>query len=170
MMIEQKDENLNELLMRFYDRCEAEQIGDEIRDADQMLDSFVAPEPDLAGIKSTLASRLGQKSRAKVLYRAVAIAAAVVIIAAGLNIYIQQNAGIETGPTVATMPTQPWQSIASAQSDADMAVFSAEAEEIEEELIALELAESDNGNGEIAGLIEDMEAELIEIETVFWEG
>ena len=103
-------------------------------------------------------------------YKIAALAAAVVIIAlAGTRISLN-NTAIQDDIVYVDKSTEIWDAEGFSENDADLALFSAEIENIEMSILTLRLDETENGNGHITDYIDDLETQLIEIETVFWKG
>jgi len=66
------------------------------------------------------------------------------------------------------IPTAIWESDDITAADADLAIFTTEIEQIEDELMSLQLGE-DDGNGDSS--VSELEMELIEINNSdFWKG
>ena len=167
-------ENLKELFEKFLDAEQAESCAEEVQKAEQILREHPAPEPDdmlIANIKAEIAMRLpaGRTYVFKqIAYKVVGIAAAVIILTAiGLRLFDKGNG--EPGPVVyaSIIPTAIWESDDIAAVDANLAIFTVEIEQIENELLALRLGE-DDGNGDRS--VTELEMELIQINSDFWKG
>ena len=183
-MKSQNEENLKELFERFLDSGEAEQIKEDICEGERILRKQPAPEPDgelIANIKAEIArTLLRRRANAfkRIAYKAAAVAAAVVILAA-ISVKLFESRPSATGrdekdngeferPAYALMiPAAIWESDDIATDDADLAILTAEIEQIEGELLALQLDEN-SGNGHID--LAELEMELIEINSDFWKG
>ncbi len=172
------DENLKELFEKFIDAEQAEKYAEDVQKAEQILREHPAPEPDamlIANIKAEIAMRLpaGRTRRTgvfkQIAYKTVSVAAAVIFLTAiGLRLF--DKSGVEpNGVQYATIiPTAIWESDDIAAADANLAIFTVEIEQIENELLALQLGE-DDGNGDRS--ITELEMELIEINNSdFWKG
>ena len=82
-----KEENLTELFAKFVDSEQADQLSAEVIAADQIIDSFTAPEPDaeiLSARNSNVARELNARRSRQMLYRRGA--AAVFLIVASLPV------------------------------------------------------------------------------------
>ncbi len=167
-------ENLKELFEKFLDAEQAESCAEDVQKAEQILREHPAPEPDdmlIANIKAEIAMRLpaGRTYVFKqIAYKVVGIAAAVIILTAiGLRLFEKGND--EPGPVVyaSIIPTAIWESDDIAAVDANLAIFTVEIEQIENELLALRLGE-DDGNGDRS--VTELEMELIQINSDFWKG
>lgn len=171
------NENLEELLAKFYDAAEAKQAAQEIREAEQILRASPAAGPSealIADIKSQIAMRLAQRrasARRLVLAKAVAVAAVFVILAlVAVRFFNQsQSRPMERGhsPVLAMISQEVWESSDIAADDPDLATLSAQIEEVARNLLSVRLDENGDGNGEA---VVDIEVKLIEIESNFWKG
>lgn len=169
------NENLEELLAKFYDAAEAKQAAQEIREAEQILRASAAAGPSealIADIKSQIARRLAQQrasARRLVFAKAVAVAAVFVILALVAVRFFNQSRPIERGhgPILAMISQEVWESSDIAADDPDLATLSAQIEEVARNLLSVRLDENGNGNGEA---VVDIEVKLIEIESNFWKG
>ena len=162
-MNHQNQENLKDLFERFAGPQEAEQAADDIRRGDQILRQHPAPEPGrelLAEIKTQVRSSLQSTKTATLprLAHRIAAVAAVLLIGALITISL-----FEREPAPAPPATIPWD----VAQDRDLAAFSAEIEQIESDLLALQLGENGtNGHLELT----ELEMELMEIDADFWKG
>ena len=172
----QNNENLEELLAKFYDAAEAKQAAQEIREAEQILRASPAAEPSealIADIKSQIAMRLAQQrasARRLVFAKAVAVAAVFVILASVAVRLFNQSRPMERGhsPVLAMISQEVWESGDIAADDPDLATLSAQIEEVARNLLSVRLDENGDGNGE--AVVVDIEVKLIEIESEFWKG
>ncbi|MFH1882927.1 MAG: hypothetical protein ABIL62_09485 [Planctomycetota bacterium] len=174
-MNDENQENLKELFEKFLDAEQAESCAEDVQKAEEILREHPAPEPDamlIANIKAEIAMRLPAK-RAYVFkhiaYKVACAAAAVIFITAiGLRLF--NKGGVEpNGVQYATIiPTAIWESDDIATADVDLAIFTTEIEQIEDEMLTLQSGE-DEGNGD--STITELEMELIEINNSdFWKG
>lgn len=169
------NENLEELLAKFYDAAEAKQAAQEIREAEQILRTSAAAGPSealIADIKSQIARRLAQQrasARRLVFAKAVAVAAVFVILALVAVRFFNQSRPMERGhsPVLAMISQEVWESSDIAADDPDLATLSAQIEEVARNLLSVRLDENGDGNGEA---VVDIEVKLIEIESEFWKG
>ena len=168
-------ENLRELFEKFFDAEQAENCVEDIRKVEQIFREHPAPEPDdmlIANIKAEIAMRL-QAARAhhirRIIYEVVG-AAAVILFVAAIGLQLFQKAPpppIEVFNNASLIPTAIWIGHDIAADDEDLAVFTAQIEQIEDEVMALQSGE-DTGNGD--STITELEMELIEINSDFWKG
>lgn len=162
-------DNLRELLERFMGPTEAESAAQDIRDADETLRAYPAPEPraeTIVGIKLQIATKLSSRRKTvHLLRRALGAAAAVVILA----ILALLSRAPQTGPAIshaALIPTTIWESDDISSDDMQIAYFAAEIRHIEAQVHALEAGHGpDNG----AATLHEIETELMEINTEFWK-
>ncbi len=166
-------ENLRELFEKFFDAEQAESCVEDIQKAEQILREHPAPEPDdmlIANIKAEIAMRL-QAARAhrfrRIIYGAVGTAAAILLVA---SVYLQlfQKDAPQNGDYHASLiSTAMWEGDDVTVDDEDLAVFTAQIEQIENEVRTLQSGE-DTGNGD--STLTELEMELIEINSDFWKG
>ncbi len=174
-MNSQNEENLKELFERFADAEQAEKHVEDVQKAEQILREYPAPEPDdmlIANIKAEIAMRLPARRadvvRRRMVYKVAAVAAAVVILAAvSLRLFEKGDVEPQRVAYASLIPRAIWESDDIATDDVDLAIFTAEAEQIENEVRTLQFGE-DGSNGERA--VSELEMELIEIEGDFWKG
>jgi len=169
------DENLKELFEKFLDAEQAQKYVEDVQKAEEILRENPAPEPDdmlIANIKAEIAMRLPARRTGvfkQIAYKSVSVAAAVIFLTAiGLRLF--EKDGSESRPVqhASIIPTAIWESDDIAAADADLAIFTIEIEQIEDELMSLQLGE-DDGNGD--STITELEMELIEINSSdFWKG
>jgi hypothetical protein len=171
-MNSRNDENLKELFERFLSAEQAESSVEDIQKGEQILREHPAPEPDnmlIANIKAEIAMRLPAKRTnvfTKIAYRAAYAAAAILIISAiSLSLF---DTPLETDRVqyASIMPTAIWESDDIATDDADLAIFTIEIEQIEDELRSLQFGE-DISNGDSS--LSEMEMELVAINNDFWK-
>lgn len=173
-MNSQNDENLNGLFGRFLDAEQADKSVEDVRRGEQILREHPVSEPDdefIAEIKSEVAGALLHRRKVCALKRLVcrtaAVAAAVIILAAiGVKLF-ERDTGPARSVTAEGLPKAVWESGDIAAEDDDLAVLTAEIEQLADELLAVQLGEDGgNGNKDIA----ELEAEFIEISSDFWKG
>ncbi len=100
----------------------------------------------------------------KIAYRALYAAAAILIVSAiSLNFYNRNNISV---PPDSMLPASVWESDDITTEDADLAIYTIEIEQIEEELRSLQLGE-DAGNGN--STLSEIEMELVAINNDFWK-
>lgn len=172
-MENRNQENLRELFEKFFDAEQAESCVEDIQKAEQILREHPAPEPDdmlIANIKAEIAMRL-QAARAhrfrRIVYEVVGAAAAILIVAA-VSLQLFEKDGPGPGVVYASLITTAiWESDDIAADDEDLAAFTAQIEQIEDEVQTLQSGE-ETGNGD--STLAELEMELIEINSDFWKG
>jgi len=174
-MEDRKQENLRELFEKFFDAEQTESCVEDIRKAEQIIRDNPAPEPDdmlIANIKAEIAMHL-PATRAhrlrRIIYEVAGVAAAILLVAAvSLQLFHQKDAPRRGEVGYASIiPTAIWESDDIATDDEDLADFTTQFEQIEDEVLALQSGE-DTGNGD--STITELEMELIEIDSDFWKG
>ena len=175
-MDDRDQDNLAELFGKFFDADQTQECIEDIRKGEQILREHPAPEPDdmlIANIKAEIAMRLPARkvhTFRQTAYRAAAVAAALIILTA-ISVEIFDNGREPAGPgpfvQASLIPTAVWESDDIATDDVNLATFTAEIEEIENEVLTLQSGER-GSNGE--GTIVELEIELIEISSDFWKG
>ena len=174
-MNNQNQENLKELFEKFLDTKHAQRYVEDVQKAEEILREYTASEPDdllIANIKAEIIMHLPVRKIyvfKHITYKALSIAAAVIFITAiGLRLF--DDGAPELGPVqyASIMPTAIWESDDIVADDTDLAFFTTEIEQIEDELLALQFGE-DDGNGD--STITELEMEIIEINNSdFWNG
>lgn len=173
-MNNRNEENLTELFEKFFDAEQAKSFTEDIQKAEQILCEHPAPEPDdmlIADIKAEIAMRLpAERARhfRRMVYNVIGIAAAIVILAA-ISVQLLVEGGKKPGEVsyASLISAAIWDSDDITADDENLAIFTAEIEEIEEEVLDLQSGE-DTGNGNRT--ITELEMELIEINSDFWKG
>lgn len=166
-------ENLKELFEKFLDPQQAIEATEDIRKGEQILREHPAPEPDkelIASIKSEITATLLNKQAnvfRKIAYRVSAVAAAVIIIAAiGLNL-LKKDSSSEKLMSASIIPSAIWEGDNVTTDDVELALFTAEIEQIENQLRVLQLGENGE-NGDRA--LDELKMEFLEINNDFWKG
>ena len=169
-------ENLTELFEEFFDAEQAQEYIEDVRRGEQILREHPAPRPDdmlIANIKAEIAMRLPARRAhpfRQMAYRAAAVAAALVILTA-ISVRLIEN-GHQPQESkrlvqASLIPPAIWDGDDIATDDINLATFTAEIEEIENEVTTLQSGRR-GSNGE--GTIVELEIELIEISSDFWKG
>ncbi|MGB8225359.1 MAG: hypothetical protein WCE45_00635 [Sedimentisphaerales bacterium] len=167
-MTEFKNENIDELLAKFFSPDQAEQIKNDFAAGDESFEKFPAPNPPpqiLAEIKQRIAQQLENRNRISwttVLAKTAAVAAIVVIASAVMLLNFSQKDS--------TQYTNDNQQASLLQSDTDISAFEAEITQLKNELLAINLGEETGTNGILTDRVEQVELEIIETENAFWKG
>ena len=167
-------ENLRELFEKFFDAERAESCVEDIQKAEQIFRDHPAPEPDdmlIANIKAQIAMRL-RASRAhrirRIIYEMAGAAAVILFVAAiGLQLFKTDTTGQVKVNYASLIPPEIWEGDDITLDDENLAVFTAQIEQIEDEVTALQSGE-ETGNGD--STLTELEVELIEINSDFWKG
>ena len=172
-MNERQDENLKELFERFLSAEQANEAVKDVVQGERILREYPAPEPDkelIADIQSKAAARLLPRRAdvfRKLARRAVAVAAAIIILAAVSVRLFEIGGGRSGGPEYAGLiPKALWESDDIAADDMDLAVFAAEVKQIEGEILILQLGKNGR-NGEM--VVAELEIKFAEIQSDFWK-
>ncbi len=168
------DENLRELFGKFLDAEEADRAVEDVQKAEQILSEYPAPEPHkklIADIKSEITTSLLRRQVyvfRRIVYKTAVVAAAVILLAV-ISVRLLERGGGEPERFISgsKMAKVIWESDDVSADDADLAILTAEIEQIEGEVLALQLGEA-GGNGHEA--VAELEMELIEINSDFWKG
>ena len=167
------NENMKELFEKFMDAEQAQSCLEDVQKAEQILREHPAPEPDsmlIANIKAEIAMRLPARRTytfKQIAYKAVSIAAALIILSLiGLRLFEKDSSESRIVTYAAVIPTAIWESNDITTDDENLAIFTTEIEQIEQELLALQLGE-DLGNGDRS--ISELEMELVAINSDFWK-
>ena len=168
-------ENLKELFAKFLSVEQAERAVEDVQKAERILGEHPVPEPDdmlIAEIKAEIAMGLLPRKAdvfKRMVYKTAVVAAAAIVIAA-ISVRLLDIGGGRHGRATASMiPEALWDSDDISADYVELAIFTAEIEQIESEVLTLELGEN-GGNGDRA--VSELEMELIEIEIAgdFWKG
>ncbi len=173
-MKSQNEENVKELFERFVNTGQAEEAEQDIRKGEQILREHPVSEPDsklIADIKAEVEEAvLRRKTKVfrRMVYKSAVIAASVIFLAA-IGIKLFEKGGGESERVIAAsiLPAAIWESDDISADDADLATLTAEIEQIESDVLALQLGEN-GSNGYEA--VSELEMELIEINSDFWKG
>ena len=167
------EENLKELFAKFLNSEQTEKAVEDIRKAEQIFLEHPASGPDdglIADIKSEIAEAIPPRQVSvfrRIAYKTAVVAAAVIVIAA-ISVKLLEKGGSEPKIALATsmIPEALWESDDISADDVELATFTAEIEQIEGEVLTLQWSEN-GGNGQAA--VSELEMELIEISSNFWE-
>lgn len=175
-MDDRNRENLKELLATFFETEQVDSFAEDFQQADHIFDKNPAPEPEdmlIHGIKAKIAISLDRrrvKRFRRRLYEAAIGVAATVAILTFVNLQFSEKPTKQTGNSTysaSLLPTVLWESDDIAADDTDLAVFTAEIEQIEYEIQTLESGEDLT---ESETTVTELEMELAEINIDFWKG
>jgi hypothetical protein len=163
-------ENLTELLRRFMDDSAAQAVQADIEVAERILETYPAPAVSPATLSTiralTIATAARKHRRTQVFRGTVAVAAALI-----LTVLIGRHGPAPSsrpGISFASIiPTAIWESDDIAADDLDLVYFASEIRQIEAQMQAIDSEETEI-HGDRA--LDDLQIELIAIETEFWKG
>jgi len=172
-MSNKNEENLKDLFERFFDPEQAQRAAQDIDKAHQLFQKYPAPQPHpslIAGIKAEVKNELLREKTVSfraMIYKTAAVAAVVVIsITIGVKL-LEKKTNIEkTVISPITSGTIDKNSYFAAD-DNNLEILFAEAEQIGDEIMALQLNE--NGDNEY-GDVTELEMNFTEIKGDFWKG
>ncbi len=164
-----EQENLRDLLSKFYSADEAEQVQEDILRGEQIIGDNRASEPDaelIADIKARVSDKLVEREHHWAgRYARIAMAAAAVV-AIGFGLFLMHS-HTPVGPGEVTVVSGGiWESEDLTVDDASLAILVEDIEAIEDEVVALMLGE----NGSESTSTDEFEIELLEISDDFWKG
>lgn len=169
-MVNRERENLTVLLRRFMDGTAAQGAYEDIQAGERHLEARPAPEPDarvVAGIKAQMVARARRRHRVVRLIRGSLATAAAVIVLALIGLP-GPDSGSRSGVSFASIiPAAIWESQDLTTDDLDIVYFTAEIRHIEAQMQALE---ADKPEVRGTNAVEELEMELLQIETEFWKG
>ena len=165
-----KEENLKELLSKFYKEAEAQKVEEDILRGEQVLSENPAPKPEAAvisSIKLRVSNELAKRHRRGVavyIRVGLAAAAAAVLIGFGLFVIESQEEKQPGGSGVVSEPA--WEAEDFTVDDPQFSILAADVEAVAKEVLALRLGES----GSDATSVDEVETEWLEIDSDFWKG
>ena len=170
----QNEENLKDLFEKFLNSEQTEQAVKDVRNGEQILREHPAPEPDnalVADIKAKISVSLRHRKTITfkhIAYRMATVAAVIIVLmAVSVKLFEKSSSEPKKLITASIIPSTIWESDDIAADDADLAILTAEIEEIESEVLAVQLSENGN-NGSV--YLDELETELMEIDSDFWKG
>jgi hypothetical protein len=169
-MTENKKENIDNLLSRFYPTEQAEQIKNDLIETDRLFEKFPAPQVSqkvIDDIKLKIDRKQKRLVFLTVLVKTAAIAAIVIISAVLLlqNINPQKPTGYTQNGYEAAL----WQTDSNG-TDPGIASLEKEIELLKGELVAIRLNEDNGTNEQLADSINNVDTEITEVENYFWKG
>lgn len=173
-MYDRDKENLAELIERLYHGERAGIVLEDYRKGEQILRENQSPEPAqtlIANIKAEIAllipARRARLARRRMYRRAAVAAALIIIIGIGMSILDERDSETVKVATAGLIPTKIWESNNIASDDEKLSIFTAQIDQIENEVINLE---SGNDTGYSSDRwVEEMEIELIVVRNAFWK-
>ncbi len=176
-MAERKEENLRELFENFVGAEQAEQAAEDIYRAEKILEENPAPEPTEElqwQIKERICQALEKKKVKRYwmpAYRAVAVAAVIIFVfMVSIELFKKPIDLPREEPIMisyaAAIPAEVWDGSNIIEDDAELALLSAEIGQVEDDFLTVQL---DQGYGNGKDSVTDLELELMEINSEFWE-
>lgn len=167
-------ENLKDLFEKFLTSDGAGRAAEDVHEAERILHDYPAPEPSdtlIADIKTKIAQAVPRRKAnafRKTVYKVAVVAAAVILTAAiSVRLFQKGNGKAERITYASIIPKAVWESEDIAADDTDLAILNDQTEQIETEILALQLGQT-NGNGPVD--LTELETELSEINNNFWKG
>lgn len=162
-------DNLKALFERFMPPAEAEAAAKEVRTADEIMQTYPAPAPTpelTNAIKLQIGAQLAERHRpSHPFFRFVGAAAAVILVVLiGLLGRAPRQRPVMSH--AALIPTAIWESDDIASDDLDLAYFATEISRIETQMRQLQMGEGENTGSSV---LDEVEMELIRIDTEFWK-
>ncbi len=167
----ENNENIDELLSRFFDSSQMHEAAEDIRLGEELLESFSAPLPAKAvtdGIKAQIQVHLHTLRRRRVvrsMFYRVAVAAVLVVLAIAGTRY-RTKPGSKATYVANAVYASIWDD-QSGSDDEQLAALTAQVSEIEADMLAIRLGDS---GAESSSLLTDLEEEMTEINGDFWKG
>jgi len=165
-MTENKKENVDVLLSKFYSAGEVERIKIDITETDRLFEKFPAPQlsqETIDRIKLQISRKQKRIVFLTILIKTAAVAAVVII---GAVLLLQDTGGKKPADNYAENGYQA----ALSQVDSSIAALEKEIELLRSELFAVRLNEDNGTNGILAEQVGNVEAEIIDTENFFWKG
>jgi hypothetical protein len=151
------------------DDSEARGVQADIEATERILEAYPAPAPSLGTLSAIKArtTAAAVRRRRRVRFFRAAVAAAAVILTILIGQYDRSPTRRPGVSFASIMPTAVWESRDIAADDLDLVYFTSEIRHIEAQMHALEAGET-----EIHGssALDELEMELIAMETEFWKG
>ncbi|MFA5293582.1 MAG: hypothetical protein WC496_11175 [Phycisphaerae bacterium] len=165
-MAENKKENIDVLLSKFYSAGEVERIKIDIAETDRLFEKFLAPkisQETVDRIKLQISRKQKRIAFLTIFVKTAAVAAVVII---GAVLLLQDTGGKKPADNYAQNGYQASLS----QVDSSIAALEKEIELLRGELFAVRLNEDDGTNGRLAEQVGNVETEIIDTENFFWKG
>lgn len=165
-----REENLRDLLSKFYTEAEAAQAQEDILRGEQIFAQNAAPQPEasvISNIKLRISSELAKRQRRSVgvyIGAGLTAAAAGILIGFGLFVMEHQREGQPVGGEVVSEPI--WEVEDFSTDDPQMAILAADVQAVADEVLALRLDE----NGSEGTGVDELEIEWLEMDSDFWKG
>ncbi len=162
-------EDLTELFELWLDRPQAQAAAEEVRSAEQMMESHPAPLPaegTLDEIRRQMQVAAQRRRQRRYLTEGVTAVAAAILVVAGLSHYSLQKPRNAIG-LASRLPAALWETDDVASDDTKLAYFNSEVDRLQAQVDAIETGEADTS---VNGTLGDVEMELFQIDMVSWKG
>ncbi|MEN6576737.1 MAG: hypothetical protein ABFD90_10365 [Phycisphaerales bacterium] len=163
-------ENLTELLRQFMDESAAQAAQADIEGAERILDAHPTPAPSphtLSAVKSLMVIAAARRRRRIHIFRGAVATAAAVVLTVLLGRYGSAPTDQARVNFASIIPTAVWESRDIAADDLDLVYFTSQIHQIETQMRDLEAEDVVPGDNDV---LDNIEIELIAIETEFWKG
>lgn len=163
-------ENLTELLKRFMDDSAARAAQTDIEEAERVLEAHPAPAPSpetLSTVRSLMVAAATRRRRRIHVFRAAVAAAAAVVLTVLAGRYGDTSIDQPRVNIASIIPAAVWESRDIAADDLDLVYFTSQIRQIETQMRDIETEDVAPRNSDV---LDDLEVELIAIETEFWKG
>jgi hypothetical protein len=167
-----KDENLKELLNRFYTEPESAKIEKDILRGEQIIADNPAPQPDarlISDIKARVKGELARRENQRVFtYLRATVTAAAAVLIIGVTLLMIHRVEQPSRPNVVqgTIPSGIWESEDLMNDDVGLAVLAANIDAVEDDVLAMRFNDE---SYEMMNL-DDVEADVLEISDDLWKG
>lgn len=163
-------ENLTGLLRQFMDESTARAAQEDIKTGERIMEGYPAPAPTartLSTIRALTAAAALRRRRRIRIFRSAMAAAAAVVMTVLISLYGRNPTGRPGVSFASIIPAAVWDSDDPAADDLDLVYFTSEIRQIEAQMQDLE-----SGDTEIRGkkTLDELELELMAMETEFWKG
>jgi hypothetical protein len=169
-----KKENLKELLASFMDTQAANNAAEDIERGDELMRSWPAPQPGdtlLAEVKQKMTAAARRRRSVTFHHRVweIAAVAATILILSAASIKIIDNRHLKQSTTkiAVAIPDSAWEGSDISTNDSDIAVLSAEIDNVADEMSGVYNSDK---NGSSAAAVSDLEMQIIEVSADFWKG
>jgi len=164
-MTENRNENIDELLAKFFAPGQTEQVKRDLSDAERLFAEFPVPNPSLSvieEIKQKINRRQKPVAFTAILAKTAVAAAVVVIVSAFLLQDIHREKSAEQSQNVSTASLT--------QVDTTIAALEKEAELLSGEFRAVSLNEDNGTSSLLSDSVGNVENEILDTELSFWKG
>jgi len=165
------EDSAEKLFERFGDVDHAREYAEDIRHGERIFAEHGVPKVEeelLARIKAQVNTALQSRNKTglrPIVYRLAAVLAIIGVLSIG--VFLRNHNGTSVESAQPGVPAVLWDSRNIIEDDADLATLTAEVEQLQGELVTLQLGD---GTSSRYGEVDDLEVELMDIDSDFWEG